>query len=204
MGDDNGRGRALLTPEQREYLRGEREPSQERTYRTRLRERIHAGLRDFEYLADPETFSDEEIEIISKTKDVNNSNKSKMPVFREGGVGYEEVFDPLFGDTLIEIAAFLFRASPHPEEYERIVAEGRTRAERRIWDPEDIAENIEQKIERGEQITDAELRFAVAHRVVPLDDLSEHIETVGDRWERELEDYAEKLDLTVESDGENE
>lgn len=42
---------AILTKRQREYLRGEREPTQERTMRTRIRERARAGIVDFALLA---------------------------------------------------------------------------------------------------------------------------------------------------------
>lgn len=45
MGD--GTPTAILTNKQRKYLRGEEEPTQERTMRTRIRERVRQGLLDF-------------------------------------------------------------------------------------------------------------------------------------------------------------
>jgi|GEM_PF-6392794 len=47
-----GETTSILTDGQRRYLRGEEEPAQERTTLTRLRERIRAGLQDFQLLSD--------------------------------------------------------------------------------------------------------------------------------------------------------
>lgn len=43
---------AILTKGQREYIRGEREPTQERTMRTRIRRRIQRGILDFGLVGD--------------------------------------------------------------------------------------------------------------------------------------------------------
>jgi len=75
-----GKPTAILTSGQREYLRGEREPAQERTMRTRIRSRLRQSLYDLELILDSieaDRFSSDEFELI-----VENTNHEKsVPIW---------------------------------------------------------------------------------------------------------------------------
>lgn len=62
---------AVLTKTQREYLRGEREPAQEGTMRTRIRDRLRAGLQDISLLLHSDRFDSNDIRAAVDDEDLN-------------------------------------------------------------------------------------------------------------------------------------
>jgi len=87
MGDQPS---SILTASQREYLRGEKEPTHERIMRTRIRERVRAGIRDLALLI--EKMSDEDIEQTFDPKTIHQQtarrNDNDVPMWALPGFLY--------------------------------------------------------------------------------------------------------------------
>jgi len=90
---------AVLTKGQREYLKGEKEPAQERTLRARIRDRIEAGLSDFGLL----------------TTNLSADDRSQL---REATSGQ------LLGERVSLTVAFLFQLIDDAEKFEFLVERG--------------------------------------------------------------------------------
>lgn len=186
---------AVLTNPQREYLRGERDPAQERTMRTRIRERVRAGLGDLALIAtslseedldlifeDFETWVDHERELTERDDDEDRvlHGRAKPDGLDEGR---------LMTRHLHGVAAFLYLAlAKHGGElkyFENVVetAIGRletTPAERAVVDVDVTIDReprpteLLEKFERGEDLSEEELNTLVDAGEVSLVDLLEY------------------------------
>lgn len=171
---------ALLTPAQREYLRGKKEfenDQSERDMRYKIRERVKNGLLDFELLAD-------ELE----PRDRKQIFKDVRPAALRGDehINVEEMpqIDELEG--LVHTIAFLYLAARDADlPFEKAVELGITEANfERPFVPSEVEVSIDErvefdydeifdKIERGERLDEIEYS---AVKSLLLQDLERYVE----------------------------
>lgn len=164
---DGERERGILSPADRAYLRGEADLSSvqsERNARARIRDRVHAGLYDFELLV--ECLSDRDRELVFEGR-----------LNREGTAAF---------DALVSALAFLYRGVGDTDlDFETVLAEGVNLAEA----PEERAAAVDldvtyhalsvaevrRKMREGEPLSLTELAFADARAEVPSDEVTEYL-----------------------------
>lgn len=97
--NDDGPPAALLTPTNREYLRGEKEldGAAERALRSRIRKRIQAGLRDFSIILD--RLADDDLDKVF-SESVETRGGSQMPI----------------SDTISRVIAVLYLGLPRGDD----------------------------------------------------------------------------------------
>ncbi len=157
---------ALLTSGQRTFLKGEADfdadGSRGRTTRTRLRRRIHRGIQDFRYLADPTRLDDRDLELL--LEDESEGLKT----------GFEEM------------VAFLYRA--HPEAAESIIDAGITLGVRRVspgYSVDDVTISVRkhgavlrrarERMERDEALTDRQVRILLEESDLPAEKVQDYV-----------------------------
>lgn len=203
---DRDRPRGILSKSDRRVLVGESdiEPKsqQERNARARIRERIGAGLRDFELLADPVYLEDRDLESVRAPADTHTETET-------GGLGADtEIPDPIqnndpavdpeISDALIEMVAFAFRVKPVPSYIERIFEAGLRRGLNRlqpeaelsdvqitIEDPVTLADRLEAYIDAGWSLSEWEVIYALKNDLRSGEEIAENVRNNGirgDEW----------------------
>ncbi|GAA0205483.1 hypothetical protein [Halobaculum roseum] len=161
------RERGVLSPADRAYLRGETEfasVQSERNARARIRDRLHAGLYDFELLV--EGLSETDRKLVFEDR-----------LDREGTDAF---------DALVSAMAFLYRGVEDTDlEFETVLAEGINLAEASeeraatvdldvTFRALSVAE-VRRKMRAGETLSLTELAFADAREEIAPDEFAEYV-----------------------------
>jgi len=166
MSDDD-RGRGILSPADRAFLRGETELSSmqsERNARARIRDRIYDAVFDFELLV--ECLSDHDRELVF-------------------GKRFEAVDGTEAFDALVSAVAFLYQATGDTDlEFETVLAEGinvaEVRADRAATVDLELTfqsltvEQLRHKLESGERLSLAEIAYLHRSDEVRMDELAQY------------------------------
>lgn len=164
------RSSALLSKTHRQLLDNETEynpyDSQGRTTRTRLRKRVATGIRDFDYLADPDRLADEDVELLLED---NAERERLLEGFRE-------------------MIAFIYRASPDDIEY--IVEDGVNRGVQRFspeYEVDGVSINIQKRgrilshareqMDEDEPLSDRQIRTLLQHGDLDPNELKNYIQS---------------------------
>jgi hypothetical protein len=196
------RARGILSKADRRLLTGESdiEPKsqQERNARARIRERLGAGLRDFELLADPAYLEDRDLKRVREPSDTPAETESEelVPEWRnpDSTQTEEPHIDPEITNALIEIVAFTFRMKPKPLYLERVLKAGLRRGLDRlqpnaelselqisIEDPVTLADRLDAYLDAGWSLSEWEVIFALKNDIRPAEDIAAHVRTHGTR-----------------------
>lgn len=166
MSEPSSRGRGMLSPADREFLRGDRDLSSvqaERNARTRIRTRIYDALRDFEVLVEHLDERDSDLVFGKRASDGDGT----------------EAFD-----AFVSTVAFLYRGLDHTDlDFETVLREGINLAEA----PDDRAatvdfdvtyhaldaDHLREKVEAGKSLSLTEIAYLYESDDVPPDELAD-------------------------------
>lgn len=200
---ETDRPRGILSKADRRLLTGESEiepkSQQERNARARIRERIGAGLRDFEFLADPNYLEERDLDRVlepggsTNDSDVRGDKGQSMSIQTE-----DPHIDPEITDALVEMVAFAFRVNPEATYIERVFEAGLRRGLDRfrsdaelsdvqitIEEPVTLAERLEAYLDRGWSLSEWEVVYALENDLRPAEEIAAHVRkhgTRGDDW----------------------
>jgi len=197
---ETDRPRGILSKADRRLLTGESDidakSQQERNARARIRDRIEAGLRDFELLADPAHLEDRDLNRV-RAPDVSLTNSKEM-----GSGGGRSASVPTQGPeidseithALAEMVAFAFRVKPDPLYIENVFKTGLRRGLDRfqpdaelsdvkitIEDPVTLADRLEAYLDAGWSLSEWEVIFALKKDLRPAEEIAAHVRTHGTR-----------------------
>lgn len=196
------RPRGILSKSDRRLLTGESEidakSQQERNARARIRERIGAGLRDFEFLADPAYLEDRDLERVREpnTSPTDSGSAVVGSHWRNRSAAHtkEPEIDPQITNALIEMVAFAFRVKPEPLYLERVFEAGLRRGLDRfqpnaelsdvrisIEDPVTLADRLEAYLDAGWRLSEWEVIFALENDIRPAEEIAAHVREHGTR-----------------------
>jgi hypothetical protein len=159
-----------LTQGQRDLLEGTADysptSSKGRATRTRLRNRVKVGIRDFAYLADPELFDRRDLAQLYD----DEADRARL------------------GEELSEMVAFIYRTQP--DRIESVVEEGIQKGVQRIspgYEVDEVTisirkrgqilERARRRIENDEPLTDGQVRAMLEHGQMDPDKLREYVKT---------------------------
>lgn len=168
MTGDDSRGRGVLSPADRAYLRGEREFASvqaERNARARIRERLYDSLRDFEVLV--ERLQTRDLELVFEKR-----------VGADGTTGF---------DALVSTLAVLYRGVDRTDlDFETVLREGVNLAEAENDRAASVeldltfhsldADQLTGKLEAGESLSLTEIAYLYESDAVSRDELARYFD----------------------------
>jgi len=165
--DETSPPAAVLTPSQREFLAGHSDLTDRgaRAAKSRIRERVRVAFsHDFRLLFD--RLNDTDLDQIRKTQ---------MSMLDEDVSAQKDVTDPVVLDGFVDAMAFIYRMRPDPDLFGDLAEAGKNKAQRRLFDIDELVQVAEKKMDSDERLSDSELRLLLTHSDRDAEEIREHV-----------------------------